>query len=231
MTQNALLIGGNSGIGLETAKLLTARGWNVTAAVRDTGPLPALGVSTQPFDAEDVPDLALPEVLDGLVYCPGTINLKPFHRLTAADFRRDFQVNCLGAARVIQQALPALRKSENASVVLFSTVAVGTGMPFHASVAAAKGALEGLARSLAAEFAPTIRVNAIAPSLTDTPLAGTLLNSDTKREAAADRHPLKRVGDPSETARAVLFLLSADSAFMTGQVLALDGGLSSLKLF
>jgi NAD(P)-dependent dehydrogenase (short-subunit alcohol dehydrogenase family) len=231
MAKNVLLVGGNSGIGFESAKLLTSTGWSVTAAVRDPGGLAGLGVATQPFDAGHVPELDLPEVLDGLVYCPGTINLKPFHRLTADDFQRDFQVNCLGAARVIQQALPALKKSGNASVVLFSTVAVGIGMPFHASIAAAKGAVEGLVRSLAAELAPGIRVNAIAPSLTDTPLAGTLLNSDAKRDAAAERHPLKRVGDPSETARAVTYLLSPDSSFMTGQVLALDGGMSSVKLF
>ncbi len=231
MAKNALLIGGNTGIGFESAKLLATDGWSVTAAVRDPGPLAALGVSTQPFDAENVPNLDLPESLDGLVYCPGTINLKPFHRLTADDFRRDFQINCLAAAQVIQQALPALKKSAHASIVLFSTVAVGTGMPFHASIAAAKGAVEGLTRSLAAELAPRIRVNAIAPSLTDTPLAGALLNSDAKRDASAERHPLKCVGDPADTARAVAYLLSADSAFMTGQVLALDGGLSSVKLF
>lgn len=231
MAKHALLIGGNTGIGLETAKLLSTSGWTLSAAVRDAAPLTSLDVATQRFDAENVPDLDLPESLDGLVYCPGTINLKPFHRLTPADFQNDFQVNCLAAAEVIQQALPALKKSGHASIVLFSTVAVGTGMPFHASIAAAKGAVEGLTRSLAAELAPHIRVNAIAPSLTDTPLAGTLLNTDAKRDASAERHPLKRVGDPSETARAVAFLLSADSAFMTGQVLALDGGLSSVKLF
>ena len=231
MAKNALLIGGNTGIGLESAKQLTSIGWNMTAAVRDSAPLTPLGISCQPFDAERVPTLDLPDTLDGLVYCPGTINLKPFHRLSPDDFLRDFQINCLAAAQVIQQALPALKKSGNASIVLFSTVAVGTGMPFHASIAAAKGAVEGLTRSLAAELAPKIRVNAIAPSLTDTPLAGTLLNSDAKRDAAADRHPLKQVGDPSDTARAVTYLLSAESSFMTGQVLALDGGLSSVKLF
>lgn len=231
MNQNVLLIGGNSGIGLETAKLLSTSAWKVTAAVRDARPLASLGIATQNFDAENVPELDLPESLDALVYCPGTINLKPFHRLSADDFQRDFQINCLAAAQVIQQAFPALKKSGNASIVLFSTVAVGTGMPFHASIAAAKGAVEGLTRSLAAELAPRIRVNAIAPSLTDTPLAGTLLSSDAKRDAAAERHPLKRVGDPVATARTVSYLLSAESAFMTGQILALDGGLSSVKLF
>lgn len=229
--RNVLLIGGNSGIGYAVARRLVAGGWSLAAAARTAGPLTELGIPVQEFDGQDVPDLVIPEVLDGLVYCPGSINLKPFDRLTPDDFRRDFEVNCLGAARVIQQALPALRRGSLASLVLFSSVAVGLGMPFHTSIAAAKGAVEGLMRSLAAELAPHMRVNAIAPSLTDTALAGSLLNSDAKREAAAGRHPLKRVGDPEEAAQAVEFLLSPASGFMTGQVLALDGGLSSVKLF
>jgi 3-oxoacyl-[acyl-carrier protein] reductase len=231
MPRSALVIGGNSGIGLATTRQLVADGWTVSAAARQPGPLPDLGIPVQPFEATAVPQLDLPDSLDGLVYCPGTINLKPFHRLSPDDFRRDFEINCLAAAQVIQQALPSLKQAGNASVVLFSTVAVATGMPFHASISAAKGAVEGLTRALAAEFAPTIRVNAIAPSLTDTPLAQTLLNSDAKRDAAAQRHPLKCVGDAQQTAQAVSYLLSPASSFMTGQILALDGGLSSVKLF
>jgi NAD(P)-dependent dehydrogenase (short-subunit alcohol dehydrogenase family) len=169
--------------------------------------------------------------LDGLVYFPGTIQLKPFHRLTADDFLNDLRVNCLGAVAAIQVALPALKKSGSASIVLFSTVAVAQGMPFHASIAAAKGAVEGLAKSLAAEFAPGIRVNVIAPSLTDTPLAAPLLNSEAKREAAAKRHPLQRVGSAEEVAELVSFLLSDASKSMSGQILRPDGGLSSLRLF
>ncbi|NBV39267.1 MAG: SDR family oxidoreductase [Verrucomicrobia bacterium] len=169
--------------------------------------------------------------MDGTVYCPGTIQLKPFHRLTPEDFLKDFQINCLGAVAALQSALPALKASGKASVVLFSTVAVVQGMLMHASIATAKGAVEGLTRSLAAEWAPVIRVNAIAPSLTDTPLAGNLLNADSKKEAAGKRHPLQQIGKPEDLASLVAYLLSDASSFMTGQVLSVDGGLSSVRLF
>lgn len=170
-------------------------------------------------------------MVNGLVYFPGSITLKPFHRLTAEDFLDDFRVNCLGAVAAIQAALPALKAAGNASVVLFSTVAVAQGMPFHASIAAAKGAVESLAKSLAAELAPAIRVNVIAPSLTETPLAAPLLNSEAKREASAKRHPLQRVGSADEVAELVAFLLSDAAGFITGQTLRPDGGLSSVKTF
>jgi NAD(P)-dependent dehydrogenase (short-subunit alcohol dehydrogenase family) len=231
MSRKILLIGGNTGIGLATARLLVAGGNTVLAAARDAGPLAELGIPVQPFDALAPAPLELPPVLDGLVYFPGSINLKPFHRLTAADFLTDYGVNCLGAVSAIQSALPALKAAPAASIVLFSTVAVAQGMPFHASIAAAKGAVEGLARSLAAELAPKIRVNVIAPSLTDTPLASPLLNTDVKREAAAKRHPLQRVGDPEHTAKLVAWLLADDSGFLTGQTLRPDGGLSSVRTF
>ncbi len=231
MPRNILLIGGNSGIGLATARLLVSHGESVTAAARTPGPLADLGIPVQPFSATDPSPIELPPRLDGLVYFPGSITLKPFHRLTPEDFLHDFRVNCLGAAAAIQAALPSLKAAPAASAVLFSTVAVAQGLPFHASISAAKGAVEGLARSLAAELAPKIRVNVIAPSLTDTPLAGTLLNSDAKREASAKRHPLQQVGDPEDVARLVAFLLSDAAKFMTGQILRPDGGLSSVRTF
>ena len=186
-----------------------------------------LDVTAETLDLE-----TLPETLQGLVYCPGTIVLKPFQRLTIDDFKEDFNINLLGAVKVIQGCLKQLKKSPTgASIVLFSTVAVNTGMPFHASVASAKAAVEGLTRSLAAEFAPRIRVNAIAPSLTDTPLAQNLLSSEEKRKASADRHPLKRIGTPQEIACAAAHLLSDAGAWITGQVLPIDGGMSSLRTF
>ena len=231
MSKTIAIIGGNSGIGFATVQRLLAAGHQVHAAARNAGPLAELGVSVQPFDALAPTPLVWPEKLDGLVYCPGTIALKPFHRLTEEDFLRDYRVNVLGAIAALQSALPALKATGSASVVLFSTVAVAQGMPMHASIASAKGALEGLTRSLAAEWAPLIRVNVIAPSLTDTPLAGALLNSDLKKEAAAKRHPLQQVGRSEDIATLVAHLLSGHSRFMTGQVLHVDGGLSSVRTF
>jgi NAD(P)-dependent dehydrogenase (short-subunit alcohol dehydrogenase family) len=167
-----------------------------------------------------------------VAYCPGTIRLKPFQRLTREDFFEDLQVNLLGAVHIIKACLPNLKNSATgASIVLFSTVAVTTGMPFHASIASAKGAVEGLTRSLAAELAPRIRVNAIAPSLTDTPLAASMLSSDEKRQAAAERHPIKRIGSPQDIARMAVFLLSDAANWVTGQVLHVDGGMSTLRVF
>lgn len=231
MPRTILLIGGNSGIGWSTSRQLIAQGDTVIAATRSSDRLVELGVQVQHFDALQPTPLDLPTIIDGLVYFPGSINLKPFHRLSAEDFLTDFRVNCLGAVTAIQAALPALKASPLASIILFSTVAVAQGLPFHTSISAAKGAVEGLALALAAELAPKIRVNVIAPSLTDTPLAGTLLNSEAKREAAAKRHPLQQIGDPEDTAALVAFLLSDASKFLSGQVFRPDGGLSSLRTF
>ena len=234
-TKNFLIIGGSTGIGLEIVKALHKKGHEIYVGSRTNDQLTGLDgvhhftldVKTDPFNLTK-----LPEILNGLVYCPGTIRLKPFQRLTIDDFSEDLQINFLGAVKTIQACLKKLKKSSTpASVVLFSTVAVKTGMPFHTSVAGAKAAVEGLTRSLAAEFAPRIRVNAIAPSLTDTPLAGNLLSSEEKRQASADRHPLKRIGTPQEVARLALYLLSDDSAWITGQIVPIDGGMSTLKTF
>ncbi|MBK8920318.1 MAG: SDR family oxidoreductase [Saprospirales bacterium] len=228
-----LIAGGSSGIGLELVKKLSAAGNQVVVLSRNSDSLARLSnVSFLPKNilTDDLAEGELPDMLDGVAYCPGSINLKPFRSLKPDAFLEDFQINVLGAVKVLQASQKAMKNAGKASVVLFSTVAVGQGMPFHTSIAAAKGAVEGLARSLAAEWAPTIRVNCIAPSLTDTPLAARLLNSDDKKEAAGVRHPLKRVGTAAEVASLAYFLLSESAAWMTGQVIGLDGGMSSLKV-
>ncbi len=233
--KNIFIVGGSSGIGLELVKVLSDNHHEIYVGSRTADTLAEIpGVHHIPMDvtAETLDLETLPETLQGLVYCPGTIVLKPFQRLTIEDFKEDFNINLLGAVKVIQGCIKQLKKSQTgASIVLFSTVAVKTGMAFHASVASAKAAVEGLTRSLAAEFAPRIRVNAIAPSLTDTPLAQNLLSSEEKRKASGDRHPLKRVGTPQEIAGSAAFLLSDAGAWITGQVLPIDGGMSSLRTF
>jgi NAD(P)-dependent dehydrogenase (short-subunit alcohol dehydrogenase family) len=233
MKKRILIAGGSSGIGSAAVSMLSEKGYEVTCACRRPEEVLLLpGVSAVAFDAnEPNPALELPETLEGFVYFPGTITLKPFQRLGDDDFMHDLQVNLFGAIRLMRLALPALKKAEAASVVFFSTVAVQTGMPFHASIASAKGAVEGLARSLAAELAPRIRVNVIAPSLTNTPLAASLLSSEERAAAASKRHPLNRVGDPAEVAAMVEFLIGSDSGFVTGQVFRMDGGLSSVRRF
>jgi NAD(P)-dependent dehydrogenase (short-subunit alcohol dehydrogenase family) len=171
----------------------------------------------------------LPEVLTGLVYCPGSLQLRPFDRLKPEDFEADYKLQVIGAVKIIQLVLPRLKKAENAAIVLFSTVAVQTGLPFHTQVAASKGAIEGLTKALAAEFAPKIRVNCIAPSLTNTPLAASLLNTDQKMQVNAQRHPLKRIGTAADIANMAAFLLSENASWITGQIFHVDGGFSSVK--
>lgn len=223
--KNIVIIGGNSGIGKSIVSKLQSEGANVFSFSRSEE-------GDQQLDVTKEVDLSgkLPDTIDGLVYCPGTISLKPFHRFSIEDFQHDLEVNFLGAVKVLQAAMKGLKKAESASVVLFSTVAVGVGLGFHSSIASAKGAVEGLTRSLSAEWAPNkIRVNAIAPSLTDTPLASQLLGTDDKKEASNKRHPLGRYGKPEDIAAAAVYLLGADSGWMTGQILHLDGGMSSIK--
>lgn len=227
-----LIVGGSSGIGLALVRQLANSGaqvWVWSRTWTESAQFP--NVHHQPVDVleEEWPEPTLPDHLDGVVYCPGTINLKPFRSLSQEQFRVDWEVNFLGAVRVLQLVEKRLKKAASAaSVVLFSTVAVGRGMPFHSSVAAAKGAIEGLSRSLAAEWAPGIRVNAIAPSLTDTPLAERLLSSEDRQKAAAERHPLKRYAQPEEIAKLAFYLLGPESGWITGQVVGIDGGLSAL---
>ena len=228
--KNILIIGGSSGIGLALAEQLAPHN-QVFIASRSGDAVQYLDVQHISYDAthDDLDTSHLPEELHGFIYCPGSINLRPFKGLKLEAFQSDFEVNVLGAVRSLKSVLSHLSACGNAAVVLYSTVAVQTGMPFHSSVAASKGAIEGLTRSLAAEFAPKIRVNAIAPSLVDTPLASKFLNNDAKMDKANERHPLGRVGSAKEIAQATTFLLGEESSWMTGRVLQLDGGIGNLK--
>jgi NAD(P)-dependent dehydrogenase (short-subunit alcohol dehydrogenase family) len=227
--KNYLIVGGSSGIGLHLAKTLALAGNKVQVLSRSwkEAEMPQnITFSSIDITEEVVQFPEITEPIDGLIYCPGSINLRPFRALKQADFMNDLQINYLGAVKTIQKYLPQLQQSTAPSIVLFSTVAVQKGMPFHASIAGAKGAIEGLTKSLAAEFAPKIRVNAIAPSLTDTPLAEKLLNSETKMASAAERHPLKKIGSVQDLSEAALYLLNA--TWVSGQILAVDGGMSSI---
>ncbi len=227
--KNILLIGGSYGIGLAIAKELQFEN-NVYIASRSNENLADVNATHIAFDAttDTIDTSQLPAIIDGLVYCPGSINLRPFKGLKPEAFETDLQINFLSLVKVIQSVLPNLLASEQASIVAFSSVAATMGMPFHTSVAASKGAIEGFAKALAAEYAPKIRVNVIAPSLTDTPLADKFLNNETKQEKSAERHPLKRFGKPEDSAQMATFLLSDKSSWISGQIFHVDGGMSTL---
>jgi 3-oxoacyl-[acyl-carrier protein] reductase len=226
--RTTVIVGASSGIGACLAKLLMDQGQQVISISRNQ---PKINV-TQHYTYDVLSETPFPELdmsIDGLVYCPGSINLKPLRGLKEADFLADLKLNTLGAIKFIQAYQKQLQSSANASIVLFSTIAVQTGMAYHSSVAVSKGALEGLTRSLAAEFAPKIRVNCIAPSLTDTPLANKLISTPEKLQTSANMHPLKRIGTAEDIANAAEFLLSDRSTWITGQIMHIDGGSSKLK--
>jgi len=230
MTKNILIIGASSDIGLEICKLANADGHNIYATSRDDANANNFDnfIQLDPNKSLDVLD-DLPEDIDGLVYCPGTINLRSLQRLTLEDIKNEMEVNFYGAFNIIKKVLPNLKKNDGASVVLFSTVAVKTGMPMHSSIAAAKGALEGLAKSLAAELAPRVAINCVAPSIVDTKLAANILSTDERKQASADRHPLKTIGSINSIANSAYFLLQAKENWISGQIFRPDGGLSALK--
>ncbi len=230
MNKTYLIAGGSSGIGLELVKQLVADNNNVIVISRTSDNIPT-GVQHYKVDFRDN-DPVLPQIdipIHGLAYFPGSILLKPFKAFRRNDFTDDYALNVIGAVMCTKYYLPQLQKVDNASVVFMSSVAVSTGMPFHSLVAASKGAIEGLTRSLAAELSPSVRVNAIAPSITDTPLAEKFLNSDDKRSSSAERHPVKQIGDPADIASLAYFLLSDKSKFITGQIIHADGGMSSIR--
>jgi 3-oxoacyl-[acyl-carrier protein] reductase len=221
-----LVVGHRGGIGSAITASLLERGDAVIGLSRKLADLQHPNLRQLQIDVLEWDGTGLPEALEGLVYAPGSINLKPFRSYRPEEFRADFELNALGAALTLQKAERALRAARG-SALLFSTVAVGQGMSYHASIAMAKGAVEGLVRSLAAEWAPAVRVNALAPSLTDTPLASKLLGTEARAAAAAERNPLKRVGQPNDLASAGLALL--DNPWVTGQILGVDGGMSTIR--
>lgn len=230
---NYLVVGGSTGIGLKISERLVEEGHHVFIASRSASSRMQSSENQTVADIDATSPEAdwsfLPETLDGVVYCGGTINLRPFKRLKNDDFLYDYSVNVIGAVNAIQASLKPLKKSVSASIVMFSSVAAERGLNFHASISAAKGAVEGLTKSLSAEFAPDIRVNAVALSLTDTPMAEALLNNEKKQEASNARHPLHRYGRTEDAAEAALFLLGNKASWITGQILGVDGGMGTIQ--
>ncbi len=241
MSDTILIYGGSGGIGAAVARAVKARGLSVHLVGRDAVRLEALAREIGAgFTAGDVTEDAVfaaatqaasqGGALKGLVYAIGTINLKPVARLSESDFLKDFNINALGAVKAIQAALPHLKQAQGtAGIVLFSTVAVAQGFAAHASVAMAKGAIEGLTLALAAELAPRIRVNCLAPSLTRTPLAAALTGNEAMAKAIADLHPLQRLGEPADIAPLAALLVSDEASWITGQIVGVDGGRSTLR--
>lgn len=226
--KNYLIIGGSTGIGKSLVDILSIDN-KVFASyckteIQDSKASYFYHEASNSLNQEN-----LPNEIDGLAYCVGSIRLMPFHRFTEEDYIKDYQLQVLGAVKVIQNILPRLKRSTAASIVLFSTVAVQTGFNFHSLVSASKGAIEGLTRSLAAELSPKIRVNCIAPSITQTPLAASLLNTEEKITSNGLRHPMCRIGQPEDVAELAAFLLSEKSSWMTGQIIHIDGGISTIK--
>lgn len=229
--KNYLVIGGSSGIGKEISELLSIENivFSTSRNELNESNENIRHIKYDVLEDELDPEL-LPDQIDGFVYCPGTINLRPFRSLKLETFRNDLELNLIGAIKTLQIILTRLQQSPSSSIIFYSTVAVKTGMPFHSSVSSSKSALEGLTKSLAAEFAPKIRVNCIAPSIVNTPLANKFLNTEDKIEKAAARHPLNKIGTAKEIAQLTQYLLDEKSKWITGQVINIDGGISSVKV-
>ena len=223
-----LIVGGSKGIGLSILKSLVQE-HEVINVSRYAPPISHSNLTHWEADilTDDLPGI---ESLNGLVYCPGSINLKPMGNLSIDDFRTDLEINFFGAVKTMQAYIPALKKSESSSVVMFSSVAAKLGMPFHCSIAAAKGAVEGFVKSLGAELAPKVRVNAIAPTITNTDMASKLLRNEKMIDLMKDKHPLKKILNPEEVGNLATYLLSDKSNGITGQILTIDCGIVSFKM-
>jgi 3-oxoacyl-[acyl-carrier protein] reductase len=223
-----IVVGGSKGIGQAIVSSLVED--NIVINISRSAPLqPHANLTHYNCDilTDDLPEI---EAVDTLIYCPGSINLKPISRLKLSDFREDFEINVIGAVKTVQKYLPKLKNGNSPSVLLFSTVAAKLGMPYHASIAASKSAIEGLAKSLGAELAPNIRVNVIAPTVTETDLAAKLLRNEKMVENITDRHPLKKFLKPNEVADLATFLISEKANSISGQVYELDCGIVSFKI-
>lgn len=226
--EKIVVIGGSRGIGSAVVlqQLENRQVYNISRTVPEISHPNLIHYGADVLH-DDLPEI---ESIDALVYCPGSINLKPILSLGADDFRNDFEINVIGAVKAIQHYLPALKKGTNPSIVLFSTVAVKLGMPYHASIAAAKGGVEGLVKSLGAELAPTVRINAIAPTITETSLSASILRNDRMKENMIERHPLKNYLKPQEVAHMADYLISNAAGSISGQIFQMDYGLVSFKM-
>ncbi len=227
--KNIVIIGGSKGIGFEILKQQLANNNQVFNISRNAPEIS--NPNLKHFELNVLTDV-LPEIenIDTLIYCPGSINLKPIGSLSIDDFRNDFEINVIGAVKTIQKYLPTLKKGNNPSIVLFSTVAVKLGMPYHASVATAKAGVEGLVKSLGAELASVVRVNAIAPTITETTLAANILRNDRMKENMVERHPMKNYLKPEEVANMANFLISENAKSISGQIFEMDYGLVTFKM-
>lgn len=231
-SKHFVIVGGSHGIGSEITRQLLTQGHELSLLCRSQSETTSLpGVHYVPYDAtHDVLDTTpFPDAIDGLVYCPGSLSLRSFRSLKPETFREDFEVHVVGAVRVIQALLPKLMKSPAASIVLFSSVAVSQGLFAHASIAASKGAIEGLTRTLASELSPTIRVNALAPALVATPLTAKFFADPEKAKSLGEKYPLGRTGTTQDLASIAAFLLGDSSSWITGQVIGVDGGMASIR--
>ena len=225
--RNILIIGGTKGIGKAIIDLLIEEN-KITCMSRNVSDYNHENYNHIQLDAtlDNFPDL---EKIDSLVYCPGSINLKPISTLSIEDFRNDFELNVIGAVKSIKKYLPLLKKGENPSILLFSTVATKLGMPYHASVSASKSAIDGIVKTLGAELAPKIRINAIAPTITNTELASKILRNEKVLENMIERHPLKKILSANEVAKMAKFLISEDGSSISGQIINMDAGIVSFK--